>query len=184
MRGYAKRGTAESQDADKDPYDIETGFQANMLNQSNDKSAKALESCQVTTDDEHVVYNIDLTVYKIEEKNISMKVESKLKLNSVFKNIDISSLSDDVWEISNPKVAKIVNGEIVSLQKGETDIVATINGVKYIYHLTVSDTLVSKEIKVPITGKSIKLWIVIVVALLLSVIGVCIYMLLKSKKAE
>ena len=136
---------------------------------------------QVTTDDGHVVYNIDLTVYKIEEKNISMKAETKLKLNSVFKDLDISSINDDVWEISNPKVAKIVNGEIISLQKGETDIVATINGVKYIYHLTVSDTLVSKEIKVPITGKNIKLWIVIVGILLLSVIGTCTYILIKKK---
>ena len=87
-----------------------------------------------------------------------------------------------MWEISNPSVAKVVNGEIISLSKGETDIIAIINGVKYVYHLTVSDTLVSKEIKVPITGKSIKLWIVIVTILLFGVIGVCSYMLIKSRK--
>ena len=110
-----------------------------------------------------------------------MAPSTKITLNSVFKDLDISSLSDDVWEISNPKVAKVVNGEIISLSKGETDIVATINGVKYVYHLTVSDTLVSKEIKVPITGKNIKLWIIVVTILLLSVIGACSYILIKKK---
>ena len=136
---------------------------------------------EVTTDDGHVIYNINLTVYTVSEKKVSMKAETKLKLNSVFNDLDMSNISDDVWEISNLSVAKIVNGEIISLAKGETDIVATINGVKYIYHLTVSDTLVSKEIKVPITGKNIKLWVVIVTILLLGVIGMCTYILIKKK---
>ena len=131
------------------------------------------------------IYTIHLTVdmpaKKTNEKKGRMAPSTKITLNSVFNDIDISSLSDDVWEISNPSIAKIVNGEIVSLSKGETDIVATINGVKYIYHLTVSDTLVSKEIKVPITGKNIKLWIVVVGILLLSVIGTCTYILIKKK---
>ena len=131
------------------------------------------------------IYTIHLTVdmpaKKTNEKKIRMAPSTKITLNSVFKDLDISSLSDDVWEISNPKVAKVVNGEIISLSKGETDIVATINGVKYVYHLTVSDTLVSKEVNVPITGKNIKLWIIVVTILLLSVIGACSYILIKKK---
>ena len=125
---------------------------------------------------------VDMPAKKTNEKKVRMAPSTKITLNSVFKDLDISSLSDDVWEISNPKVAKVVNGEIISLSKGTTDITGIVNGVKYVYHLTVSDTLVSKEVKVPITGKNIKLWIVIVTALLLSVIGICSYILIRKRK--
>ncbi|MBP3848095.1 zinc ribbon domain-containing protein [bacterium] len=68
--------TIMKRDADKNPYDIETGFQANMLNQSNDKAAKALESCQIITDDDFEEFYSK--AYKMESLDSAL-VNGKMK---------------------------------------------------------------------------------------------------------
>lgn len=56
--------TIMQRDADKNPYDIDTRFHANMLYQSSSKSMKALDSFQVITDESFYEYYIEH--YKME----------------------------------------------------------------------------------------------------------------------
>lgn len=48
--------TIMQRDADKNPYNIDTKFQANMIHQSSDKSKKALDAFQVITDESFYEY--------------------------------------------------------------------------------------------------------------------------------
>lgn len=73
-------------DSDKNPYNIETGFQANMLNQEEDKDKKALDSCQVITDDDF--YELYNDKYVLESLD-SVLVDGKMKR---FYEINIKSL--------------------------------------------------------------------------------------------
>lgn len=68
--------TLMKRDADKDPYDIDTGFGANMLNQDNDFSAKALDSCQVMTDEDF--YDLYKDNYKLDAMD-NVMVKGRMK---------------------------------------------------------------------------------------------------------
>ena len=63
-------------DTDKDPYDVESGFNATLLYQSSSKELKALNSFQVITDDSMFKYYKDR--YKIDSLNSAM-VEGEVK---------------------------------------------------------------------------------------------------------
>ena len=112
--------TIMKRDADKDPYDIETGFQANMLNQSSDKSAKALESCQVTTDDDFEEFYSK--TYKMESLDSAL-VNGRMKR---FFEIDIKEfINIDEFmkeamaeeEEANPEVPNFVNEGMLAQDK-------------------------------------------------------------------
>ncbi|MBD5401957.1 hypothetical protein HDR58_04030, partial [bacterium] len=62
--------------ADSDPYDVTSGFQANMVYQNTDKNLKALESVQVITDEDFYEYYNER--YKLESLN-SVLVNGKMK---------------------------------------------------------------------------------------------------------
>lgn len=68
--------TIMQRDADKDPYDIETGFQANMVYQGAAKEMKAIESFQVITDED--LYEYYQEQYKLEALNSTL-VKGKMK---------------------------------------------------------------------------------------------------------
>ncbi len=112
--------TIMKRDADKDPYDIETGFKANMLSQSNDKSAKALDSCQVTTDDDFEEFYSK--TYKMESLDSAL-VNGRLKR---FFQIDIRefiNIDDYIKEAmaeeeeANPEVPNFVNEGMLAQDK-------------------------------------------------------------------
>lgn len=112
--------TIMKRDADKDPYDIETGFQANMLNQSNDKSAKALESCQVTTDDDFEEFYSK--TYKMESLDSAL-VNGKMKRFFEINIKEFIPIDDYVKEAmaeeeeANPEVPNFVNEGMLAQDK-------------------------------------------------------------------
>ena len=63
-------------DADKNPYDISTGFDANMLKQGQEKAQRALDSCQIMTDED--LYELYKDKYKLESLD-AVLVEGKMK---------------------------------------------------------------------------------------------------------
>lgn len=112
--------TIMKRDADKDPYDVETGFQANMLNQSNDKSAKALESCQVTTDDDFEEFYSK--TYKMESLDSAL-VNGKMKRFFEINIKEFIPIDDYVKEAmaeeeeANPEVPNFINEGMLAQDK-------------------------------------------------------------------
>lgn len=112
--------TIMKRDADKNPYDIETGFQANMLNQSNDKSAKALESCQVTTDDDfEEFYSKTYKMESLDSALVNGKMKRFFEINiKEFINIDEfmkEAMAEE--EEANPEVPNFVNEGMLAQDK-------------------------------------------------------------------
>ena len=112
--------TVMKRDADKDPYAIETGFQANMLNQSNDKSAKALESCQVTTDDDfEEFYSKTYKMESLDSALVNGKMKRFFEINiKEFINIDEfmkEAMAEE--EEANPEVPNFVNEGMLAQDK-------------------------------------------------------------------
>lgn len=68
--------TIMKRDADKNPYDIDTGFQANMVYQNTNKDMKALDSFQVITDEDF--YEFYHERYKMDALNSAL-VNGKMK---------------------------------------------------------------------------------------------------------
>lgn len=62
--------TIMKREADKDPYNIDTGFKANMVYQSTDRDMKALDSFQVITDEDF--YEFYNSRYKLESLNSTL----------------------------------------------------------------------------------------------------------------
>lgn len=112
--------TIMKRDADKDPYDIETGFQANMLNQSNDKSAKALESCQVTTDDDfEEFYSKTYKMESLDSALVNGRMKRFFEINiKEFINIDEfmkEAMAQE--EEANPEIPNFVNEGMLAQDK-------------------------------------------------------------------
>ena len=112
--------TIIKRDADKDPYDIETGFQANMLNQSNDKTAKALESCQVITDDDFEEFYSK--TYKMEALDSAL-VKGRMKRFFEINIKEFINIEDYIKEAmaeeeeANPEVPNFVNEGMLAQDK-------------------------------------------------------------------
>ncbi len=112
--------TIMKRDADKNPYNLDTGFQANMLKQSNDKSSMAMDSCQVMTDDDfEEYYSKD---YKMESLD-SVLVNGRMKR---FFEIDIKdhiNIEEFLKELqieeeeANPEVPNFVNEGMLAQDK-------------------------------------------------------------------
>lgn len=108
-----------------------------------------------------------------------------LKEKFGFENEGLWSLEENIAEINGNKLQAIKPGETKLLLNADKEHFSY--NIKLIVNKEtlpekISNTIENKIIKVPITGKSIKLWIVIVTALLLSVIGVCSYILIRKRK--
>ena len=114
----------------------------------------------------------------------TIKVDDKLDFSSLFNTI--KSGDKLTYKVDNTSVAKMDGNNIVGLKEGTTKITATSeNGaVNYTLNLTVEKaTIIDKmNVDVPITGKSIKLWMILLAGVLFGVIGVAVYMLIRRKK--
>ena len=112
--------TIMKRDADKDPYDIETGFQANMLNQSNDKAEKALDACQVTTDDDfEEFYSKTYKMESLDSALVNGKMKRFFEINiKEFINIDefMKELMAEEEE-ANPEVPNFINEGMLAQDK-------------------------------------------------------------------
>lgn len=112
--------TIMKRDADKDPYDIETGFQANMLSQSNDKSARALESCQVTTDDDfEEFYSKTYKMESLDSALVNGRMKRFFQINiKEFINIEEyikEAMAEE--EEANPEIPNFVNEGMLAQDK-------------------------------------------------------------------
>ena len=139
----------------------------------------------------HDIYDIqapeysNTTVYFDKETNL--KPSDKLNL-PVF--LDYYTEDKEIeYTIEDESIAKIENKELIGLKEGSTKVTVTTDDghVVYIINLVVEKETIPEKIdkmtiKVPITGNKVKIWVVVVSALLLAVIGGCIYMLIKNKK--
>lgn len=131
--------TLMKRNADQNPYDINTGFEANMINRSNDKSEKILDSCQIITDEDfYELYNNN---YKLESLdtvlvNGSMRrffeinIKDKINLEN-FEN-ELQKEQEDVSELPN------FVQEALSLQdKVNSNTISEMNSVEgeYLYNI-------------------------------------------------
>ncbi len=114
----------------------------------------------------------------------TIKVNDKLDFSTLFNTI--KSGDKLTYKVDDTSVAKMDGNNIVGLKEGTTKITATSeNGaVNYTLNLTVEKaTIIDKmNVDVPITGKSIKLWMILLAGVLFGVIGVAVYMLIRRKK--
>ena len=112
--------TIMKRDADKNPYDIETGFQANMLNQSNDKTAKALDSCQIITDDDfEEFYSKTYKMEALDSVLVNGKMKRFFEINiKEFINIDefTKELMAEENE-ANPEIPNFINEGMLAQDK-------------------------------------------------------------------
>lgn len=112
--------TIIKRDADKDPYDIETGFQANMLNQSNDKSARALDSCQVMTDDDfEEIYSKTYKMESLDSVLVNGRMKRFFEINiKEFINIDeyIKEVQEQE-EGANPEIPNFIHEGMLAQDK-------------------------------------------------------------------
>lgn len=112
--------TIMKRDADKNPYDIETGFQANMLNQNNDKTQRALESCQVTTDDDfEELYGKTYKLESLDSALVNGKMKRFFEIN-IKEHINIDEFVKEAMaaeEEANPEVPNFVNEGMLAQDK-------------------------------------------------------------------
>lgn len=112
--------TIMKRDADKDPYDIDTGFQANMLKQSNDKSTMALDSCQVMTDDDfEEFYTKDYKLESLDSVLVNGKMKRFFEIN-IRDHINIEEFLKELQieeEEANPQVPNFVNEGMLAQDK-------------------------------------------------------------------
>jgi len=100
--------TIMKRDSDKNPYDIDTGFRANLLNQDDSLSVKALDSCQIITDEDFYEYykdnykldNLDNILVKDEMKRFyQVDIENHINLNEYLEEIKKDEDDEDVIEV-------------------------------------------------------------------------------------
>ena len=125
--------TIMKRDADKDPYDIETGFQANMLNQSNDKSARALESCQVMTDDDfEEFYSKTYKMESLDSALVNGKMKRFFEIN-IKELINIEEFIKEAQaeeEEANPEVPNFIQEGMLAQDKIVERTIDEINEIK------------------------------------------------------
>ena len=82
--------TILKRNSNENPYNIESGFQANMLNQTDDKTERALKSCQVITDDDfEEFYSKKYKMESLDSALVNGKMKRFFEINiEEFLNID------------------------------------------------------------------------------------------------
>ena len=127
--------------------------------------------------------NEDINISEIEKEFVNTYEDS-------FGYDDIKNAAI-TWTSADESIVKIENGVVKVLKSGNVDLTANKGNDYYTMHLTVekasiaekiTNTIEKKTIKVPITGKEVKMWIIVVSVVLLAVIGACVCMLIRRKK--
>ena len=138
-------------------------------------------------------------LYYYQEKNKTIKEDTNISeiekefVNTYEDSYGYDDIKDDaiVWTSTDESIVKIENGIVKVLKSGNVDLTANKGNDYYTMHLTVekptiaekiTNTIEKKTIKVPITGKEVKAWIIVVSVVLLAVIGISTSMLIKRKK--
>ena len=172
-------------------YNIEDNSIVDL--QGDKLKAKKLGQTTLHAQEEDETYNylLYITVYVLKEEKsgvVLLKTQSNQKINLISVFEELADYEGELeWEVDNPEVVEVQKNEIIPLRVGETDVHTLANNNKFNYHVTVVDTTPEKimhtSIKVPITGKRIKLWIIASTILLLGVIISLLYCLIKLKKS-
>ena len=144
------------------------------------------------------IYDINATNMGLNGKSITtvyFDKELELKLND---KIDLTEYLDYYtndkeinYIIEDESSAKIENKELIGLKEGQTNITVTTDDGHVVYKIklnvikeTIVEQIENKTIEIPPAGIKIKLWVLVSVILLFGIIGVCIYILIRSKKAK
>ena len=136
----------------------------------------------------------------VKNKKINKRVTSLKEIE-----VDVLNLYDDSvgyegiidekieWNSQDETILKVQNEELIRTGYGEVELMGTRGNDTYTVHLDVEketlpekigNLIEKKTIKVPITGKEVKLWIVIVVASSLIIIGCSILLIIKKRKKK
>ncbi len=118
------------------------------------------------------------------DKEVKLKPSDKLNLIDY---LDYYTEDKEIeYTIEDESIAKIENKELSALKEGSTKVTVTTDEGHVVYNInlvvekeTIPEKIDKMTIKVPITGSKIKAWVVVVSAMLLGIIGGCIYMLVK-----
>ena len=126
-----------------------------------------------------------ITVYF--DKEFEINPGEEIDLNNALDYYTSGKAID--YKINNEDIAKIENMKLKGLTGGKTRLTITTDDGHIVYRIwlkvkkeKVANKISKMVVKIPITGKKIKVWVVVVSILLLGVIGVCSYMLIKRKK--
>lgn len=108
-------------DADKDPYDIDSGFKANLLNQNDDKTKKALDSCQVVTDDDfEEFYSKTFKMESLDSALVNNKLKRFFEID-IKEHIDIETYikeaQEEAEDESNSELPNFINEAILAQDK-------------------------------------------------------------------
>ena len=95
------------------------------------------------------------------------------------------------WTSSDETVATIENGVIKPLKSGNATMTLHISNTDTTYKINVTvlkkslpEKIDNMTLEVPLTDKRIKVWVLVSIIMLFGVIGVIIYLLIKSKKSK
>lgn len=150
---------------------------------------------------ENISRDLTNNVFYYQEISKTIKTETNLSVfESEFVNTYENSEGYDeikdlpiTWKSENESVATIKDGKIIPGNADNTDLIGKRGNDIYTIHLNVEketlpekigNLIEKKTIKVPITGKEVKLWIVIVVASSLIIIGCSILLIIKKRKKK
>jgi len=132
-------------DADCNPYDLDIGFKANLVTNSEQIDMKAMEAFQVITDEEF--YDIYSSHYKLETMNAAVKdgyVKRYFEINvRDFVNVGdiLRNEAQKEQELEEPEIPMFVQSALVDQEKVTQDVLARENSVTgdEIYDLDVID---------------------------------------------
>ena len=123
------------------------------------------------------------------DKELKIKPSDKIKLTEY---LDYYTDDKEInYTIEDETIAKIENKELIGLKEGQTNVTVTTDDGHVVYRIklnvikeTIVEQIENKTIEIPPAGIKIKLWVLVSVILLFGIIGVCIYILIRSKKAK
>lgn len=132
-------------DADGNPYDLDVGFSANLMTNSDSIDMKAMEAFQVITDEDF--YDVYSSHYKLETLNATVKdgfVKRYFEINvREFVNVGelLKNEAHKEQELEEPEVPMFVQSALVDQEKLTQDVLAEENATNEdsVYDLDVID---------------------------------------------
>lgn len=132
-------------EADGNPYDLDVGFSANLMSNSESLDMKAMEAFQVITDEDF--YDIYSSHYKLETLNATVKdgfVKRYFEINvREFVNVGelLKNEAQKEQDLEEPEVPMFVQSALVDQEKLTQDVLAEENstGEDSVYDLDVID---------------------------------------------
>lgn len=132
-------------DADENPYDLDVGFSANLMTNSDSIDMKAMEAFQVITDEDF--YDVYSSHYKLETLNATVKdgfVKRYFEINvREFVNVGelLKNEAHKEQELEEPEVPMFVQSALVDQEKLTQDVLAEENATNEdsVYDLDVID---------------------------------------------